>query len=241
MLLHVCPLLCPMQGYGGGYLYDGQYIVNNTNVILVSINYRLGAIGFLVYGEGSGAVKGNYGIQVSSGCECNSVVTVAWLTWVELQHSLVEAVTVDMCCMTQIVTVSGWHQVLCLLCSSMFITCVFVPPSCPNQDQRLALQWVQQNIVQFGGDPTAVTIFGQSSGAISVALHMTTSRSKGLFSKVQTGLHTTSYNPNDANVVPATTLTHQFHSRPHFAYCNGLKDVITCAVCTTSPMLHRLF
>ena len=89
-----------MQGYGGGYLYDGQYIVNNTNVILVSINYRLGAIGFLVYGEGSGAVKGNYGIQVSSGCECNSVVTVAWLAWVELQHSLVEAVTVDMCCMT---------------------------------------------------------------------------------------------------------------------------------------------
>ena len=74
----------------------------------------------------------------------------------------------------------------------MFITCVFVPPSCPNQDQRLALQWVQQNIVQFGGDPTAVTIFGQSAGAISVALHMTTSRSKGLFSKVQTGLHTAS-------------------------------------------------
>ena len=61
------------QGYGGGYLYDGQYIVNNTNVILVTINYRLGALGFLVYGEGSGAVKGNYGIQVSSGCKCNSV------------------------------------------------------------------------------------------------------------------------------------------------------------------------
>ena len=56
-----------MQGYGGGHLYDGQYIVNNTNVILVSINYRLGAIGFLVYGEGSGVVKGNYGIQVRSG------------------------------------------------------------------------------------------------------------------------------------------------------------------------------
>ena len=58
-----------------------------------------------------------------------------------------------------------------------------------HQDQRLALQWVQQNIAQFGGDRMAVTIFGQSAGAISVALHMATSRSKGLFSKVQTWLH----------------------------------------------------
>ncbi|MCJ1399705.1 hypothetical protein MMC11_002907 [Xylographa trunciseda] len=36
------------------------------------------------------------------------------------------------------------------------------------QDILLGLQWVQSNIVQFGGDPTKVLLFGQSAGAVNV-------------------------------------------------------------------------
>jgi len=48
-------------------------------------------------------------------------------------------------------------------------------------DQVLLLKWVQDNIASFGGDPDAVTIFGQSAGGASVSLLVLSPLTKGLF------------------------------------------------------------
>ncbi len=87
-------------GAGSMPYYDGSYLAASGNVVVVTLNYRLGALGFLAVPELS--LTGNFGIQ----------------------------------------------------------------------DQRLALSWVARNIAAFGGDPTKVTIFGESAGAMSVGLHL---------------------------------------------------------------------
>jgi len=87
----------------------GPHYFMDEAVVLVTLNYRLSALGFLSTGDSS--APGNYGLL----------------------------------------------------------------------DQRLALQWVQDNIADFGGDPGRVTLFGHSAGAISVGLHVLSPLSRGLF------------------------------------------------------------
>lgn len=50
-------------------------------------------------------------------------------------------------------------------------------------DQVAALKWVRDNISFFGGDPEQVTLTGESAGAFSVAAHLVSPLSQGLFHK----------------------------------------------------------
>lgn len=119
-------------------VYDGRYLAHAESLIVVSVNYRLGAFGFLAL-HGSSEAPGNVGLL----------------------------------------------------------------------DQRMGLQWVQDNIHFFGGNPkqvgcpvpvlfegksprpvlrnslsrTQVTIFGESAGAASVGFHLLSPGSRHTFAR----------------------------------------------------------
>ena len=112
--------------HGGAYnngtvnsdLYDGTHLVHRGDVVVVTVNHRLNAFGYMYLGNLSPefAQSGNAG----------------------------------------------------------------------QLDLVLALQWVHDNIAEFGGDPSRVLIFGQSGGGAKCAALMATPAAKGLFHRVMT-------------------------------------------------------
>jgi len=76
-------------------------------------------------------------------------------------------------------------------------------------DLVASLQWVKDNIANFGGDPDNVTIFGQSGGGGKVTSLMNSPKAKGLFQRaiVESGSYITAFNEKSvAQRVAAATL-----------------------------------
>jgi para-nitrobenzyl esterase len=76
-------------------------------------------------------------------------------------------------------------------------------------DIVLALQWIRENIVQFGGDPGNVTIFGESGGGAKVSVLMGMPAARGLFHKaiIQSGPAVEMMSRADATATAEQVLT----------------------------------
>lgn len=103
-------------GSGSSPMYSGKTLSSLGDVVVVTLNYRLGVFGYLAHPELADPETG---------------------------------------------TVGNWGLL----------------------DQIAALEWVRDNIANFGGDPQNVTVFGESAGSMSASNLLAAPKAKGLFQK----------------------------------------------------------
>lgn len=92
------------------------------------------------------------------------------------------------------------------------------------RDQRLAIEWVRENIAAFGGDPNKLTLYGESAGAISTSIHLLNPANKDVFKGaiMQSG---------HASTIPVPRT--EDYQRPYddfveLAGCSGQEDTLDC-------------
>ncbi len=170
--------------HGGGYqagsgqeqpAYDGENLARRGDVVVVTLNHRLGPLGYLNLSA--------YGPQYEASANVGQLDLVA------------------------------------------------------------ALEWVRDNITNFGGDPGNVLIFGQSGGGGKVTTLLGMPAAKGLFHKavVQSGSLTNANSPEDtqklaAAVVSALGLSKATIAKLHEVPVTKLIEACSAAVAKLGPI-----
>ncbi|CAF3229108.1 unnamed protein product [Rotaria socialis] len=80
-------------------------------------------------------------------------------------------------------------------------------------DQRLAIAWIKANIDAFGGNPDEITLFGQSAGAQSVALHYVTRDMQSFFQRaiIQSAPMAIPFRTYAEYITPSVLLAEELH------------------------------